>query len=246
MLRLENIDIMYGQRQALFSFSMHVKQGEFVTLLGANGAGKTTTLRTISGLLKPVRGRIEFDGKEIQGLAPSAIVKMGISHSPEGRKVWPFMTVEENLLLGGYVHRRSRPPQAGLRRIYDLYPRLEERRQQYAGTLSGGEQQMLAIGRALMSNPKMLILDEPSLGLAPIMIDRTADLISEIHRSGVTILLVEQNAALALQMSDRAYVIETGHLALEGDSATLLKSDYVQQSYLGGGEAGHSIAAGPV
>jgi branched-chain amino acid transport system ATP-binding protein len=166
-------------------------------------------------------------------MAPSAIVKLGISHSPEGRKVWPFMTVEENLLMGGYVHRRERKPEAGLQRIYDLYPRLHERRKQYAGTLSGGEQQMLAIGRALMSNPKMLILDEPSLGLAPIMIDRTADLIREIHRSGMTILLVEQNASLALQMSDRAYVIETGHLALEGSSASLLQSDYVQKAYLG-------------
>ena len=233
MLRLDRVDVTYGQRQALFGLTMNVEQGEFVTLLGANGAGKTTTLRTISGLLKPSRGRIEFDGKDIGGMAPSAIVRMGISHSPEGRKVWPFMTVEENLLLGGYVHRRRVPPASGLKRIYDLYPRLEERRTQYAGTLSGGEQQMLAIGRALMSNPRMLILDEPSLGLAPIMIDRTADLIAGIHRSGVTVLLVEQNAALALQMSNRAYVIETGHLALEGDSKTLLQSDYVRKAYLG-------------
>ncbi len=177
MLRLENVDVMYGQRQALFGLSMRVERGEFVTLLGANGAGKTTTLRTISGLLKPTRGSIEFDGQNIAGAAPSAIVKLGISHSPEGRKVWPFMTVEENLLMGGYVHRRQQRPEDGLKRIYDLYPRLQERRKQYAGTLSGGEQQMLAIGRALMSNPKVLILDEPSLGLAPIMIDRTADLI---------------------------------------------------------------------
>jgi branched-chain amino acid transport system ATP-binding protein len=238
MLRLDGVDVMYGQRQALFGLSMKVEQGEFVTLLGANGAGKTTTLRTISGLLKPSRGRIEFDGKNIGGMMPSAIVRMGISHSPEGRKVWPFMTVEENLLLGGYVHRRRVPPASGLKRIYDLYPRLEERRAQYAGTLSGGEQQMLAIGRALMSNPRMLILDEPSLGLAPIMIDRTADLIAGIHRSGVTVLLVEQNAALALQMSNRAYVIETGHLALEGDSKTLLQSDYVRKAYLGASDHG--------
>lgn len=233
MLRLENIDVLYGQRQALFNFSMTVKQGELVSLLGANGAGKTTTLRTISGLAKPSQGRIIFEGKEIQGLTPSEIVKMGISHCPERRKVWPYMTVEENLLLGGYAHRRQRPPEANLKRIYDLYPRLQERRRQYASTFSGGEQQMLAIGRALMSNPKMLILDEPSLGLAPIMIDRTVDLIREIHRSGVTVLLVEQNATLALQISDRAYVIETGHLALEGSSAQLLESDYVQKAYLG-------------
>jgi len=233
MLRLDGVDVMYGQRQALFGLSLRVEQGEFVTLLGANGAGKSTTLRTISGLLKPTRGSIEFEGKTISGMPPSAIVKLGISHSPEGRRVWPFMTVEENLLLGGYVHRRQRPPESSVDRIYELYPRLHERRRQLAGTLSGGEQQMLAIGRALMSEPKLLILDEPSLGLAPIMIDRTADLIQDIHRSGMTILLVEQNAALALQMSDRAYVIETGRLALEGDSATLLKSDYVQRSYLG-------------
>jgi branched-chain amino acid transport system ATP-binding protein len=233
MLRLEDVDVMYGQRQALFRFSMKVEQGEFVTLLGANGAGKTTTLRTISGLLKPSRGKIEFNGQDIGGMPPSAIVRMGISHSPEGRKVWPFMTVEENLLMGGYANRRKQKPEAGLQRIYDLYPRLQERRKQYAGTLSGGEQQMLAIGRALMSNPKMLILDEPSLGLAPVMIDRTVDLIREIHRSGTTILLVEQNASLALEISDRAYVIETGHLALEGSSESLLKSDYVQKAYLG-------------
>ena len=233
MLRLEGIDVMYGQRQALFGLSMKVEQGEFVTLLGANGAGKTTTLRTISGLLKPARGKIEFHGQDIGGMAPSAIVRMGISHSPEGRKVWPFMTVEENLLMGGYANRRQQKPEAGLHRIYALYPRLHERRKQYAGTLSGGEQQMLAIGRALMSNPKMLILDEPSLGLAPVMIDRTVDLIREIHRSGMTILLVEQNASLALEISDRAYVIETGRLALEGSSASLLESDYVQKAYLG-------------
>jgi branched-chain amino acid transport system ATP-binding protein len=233
MLQLEGVDVMHGQRQTLFGLSMKVESGEFVTVLGANGAGKTTTLRTISGLMKPSRGRIVFDGKDIAGLAPSAIVKMGISHSPEGRKVWPFMTVEENLLLGGYVHRRRVAPALGLKRAYELYPRLEERRKQYAGTLSGGEQQMLAIGRALMSNPRLLILDEPSLGLAPIMIDRTAELIAGIHRSGVTILLVEQNAALALQMSDRAYVIETGHLALEGKSSELLQSDYVRKAYLG-------------
>ena len=233
MLRLEGIDVMYGQRQALFGLSMKVEQGEFVTLLGANGAGKTTTLRTISGLPKPARGKIEFNGQDIGGMAPSAIVRMGISHSPEGRKVWPFMTVEENLLMGGYANRRQQKPEAGLHRIYALYPRLHERRKQYAGTLSGGEQQMLAIGRALMSNPKMLILDEPSLGLAPVMIDRTVDLIREIHRSGMTILLVEQNASLALEISDRAYVIETGRLALEGSSASLLESDYVQKAYLG-------------
>jgi branched-chain amino acid transport system ATP-binding protein len=233
MLLLENVDVMYGPRQALFGFSMKVGQGEFVTLLGANGAGKTTTVRTISGLSKPSRGKIEFDGVDIAGMAPSEIVKLGISHSPEGRKVWPFMTVEENLLMGGYANRRLRKPKDGLQRIYDLYPKLHERRKQYAGTMSGGEQQMLAIGRALMSNPKMLILDEPSLGLAPVMIDRTVDLIREIHRSGTTILLIEQNALLALQISDRAYVIETGHLALEGRSDSLLNSDYVQKSYLG-------------
>jgi len=241
MLRLENVDVKYGQRQALFGLNLHVAQGEFVTLLGANGAGKTTTLRTISGLLKPSAGRILFEDDEISGKPPSAIVRLGISHSPEGRKVWPFMTVEDNLVLGGYVHRR-RSLKADLARIYELYPRLHERRRQYAGTLSGGEQQMLAIGRALMSNPRILILDEPSLGLAPIMIDRTSDLIRSIHQSGVTILLVEQNAALALQMSDRAYVIETGRLVLEGRSAELLRSDYVQQAYLGAGGA-HALGA---
>lgn len=241
MLQLENIDVKYGQRQALFGLDMHVAEGEFVTLLGANGAGKTTTLRTISGLIKPAQGRIRFRGEDIHGRSPSAIVSRGISHSPEGRKVWPFMTVEDNLLLGGYVHRRSRRLKDDLQRIYDLYPRLHERRRQHAGTLSGGEQQMVAIGRALMSNPRMLILDEPSLGLAPIMIDRTVDLIRDIHKSGITILLVEQNASLALEISDRAYVIETGKLVLEGASATLLKSDYVQQAYLGmGAPAAHA------
>jgi len=237
MLQLEDIDVKYGQRQALFGLNMRVGEGEFVTLLGANGAGKTTTLRTISGLIKPARGRIRFYEEDIHGQSPSAIVSRGISHSPEGRKVWPFMSVEDNLLLGGYVHRHKRKLKDDLQRIYDLYPRLHERRQQHAGTLSGGEQQMVAIGRALMSNPRMLILDEPSLGLAPIMIDRTMDLIRDIHRSGITVLLVEQNAALALEISDRAYVIETGKLVLEGASAALLKSDYVQQAYLGMGVA---------
>jgi len=237
MLRLENIDVKYGQRQALFGLNLEVQQGEFVTLLGANGAGKTTTLRTISGLIKPSNGRVIFRDTEISGAAPSEIVKQGISHSPEGRKVWPFMTVEENLMLGGYVHRRGGRLKAELERIYELYPRLHERRTQHAGTLSGGEQQMVAIGRALMSSPKMLILDEPSLGLAPIMVDRTMDLVCDIHKSGITILLVEQNASLALQISDRAYVIETGKLVLEGKSADLLKSDYVQQAYLGMGAA---------
>lgn len=237
MLRLENIDVKYGQRQALFGLNLEVRQGEFVTLLGANGAGKTTTLRTISGLIKPSGGRVMFGDVEISNATPSAIVSMGISHSPEGRKVWPFMTVEENLLLGGFVHRRGGKLKTELQRIYDLYPRLYERRTQHAGTLSGGEQQMVAIGRALMSSPKMLILDEPSLGLAPIMIDRTMDLVCDIHKSGITILLVEQNASLALQISNRAYVIETGKLALEGQSLELLKSDYVQQAYLGIGAA---------
>lgn len=236
MLRLEEIDVMYGNRQALFGLSMKVEQGEFVTLLGANGAGKTTTLRTISGLTRPSRGRITFEGTEITNLTPAAIVRLGISHSPEGRKVWPHMTVEDNLLLGGYAHRRQTPPASGLKRIYGLYPRLEERRMQHAGTLSGGEQQMLAIGRALMSNPRLLILDEPSLGLAPIMIERTADLIAGIHKAGLTVLLVEQNAVLALQMSNRAYVIETGRLALEGSSRDLLNSDYVRKAYLGAAE----------
>ncbi len=233
MLKLDKIDVMYGRRQALFGLSLEVARGEFVALLGANGAGKTTTLRTISGLIRPTRGQIEFDGNDLCRMSPPAIVRLGISHSPEGRKVWPFMTVEEHLLMGGYVHRHRVRPRTGLKRIYDLYPRLHERRKQDAGTLSGGEQQMLAIGRALMSNPTMLLLDEPSLGLAPIMVDRTADLIRDIHRSGVTILLVEQNASLALEMSDRAYVIETGRLVLEGSSASLLESDYVQKTYLG-------------
>lgn len=236
MLRLEDIDVMYGNRQALFGLSMKVEQGEFVTLLGANGAGKTTTLRTISGLTRPSRGRITFEGTDITNLTPAAIVRLGISHSPEGRKVWPHMTVEDNLLLGGYAHRHRTPPASGLKKIYGLYPRLEERRMQHAGTLSGGEQQMLAIGRALMSSPRLLILDEPSLGLAPIMIERTADLIGGIHKAGLTVLLVEQNAVLALQMSNRAYVIETGRLALEGSSSDLLNSDYVRRAYLGAAE----------
>jgi branched-chain amino acid transport system ATP-binding protein len=233
MLRLDGIDIFYGRRQALFSVSLEVGDGAFVTMLGANGAGKTTTLRTISGLLHPSRGRIEFDGRDISRLPPSEIVALGISHSPEGRKVWPFLTVEENLIMGGYVHRRSRRLTQGLDRIFDIYPRLAERRQQLAGTLSGGEQQMLAIGRALMSEPKLLVLDEPSLGLAPIMVERTAEQIREIHRRGTAILLVEQNATLALQMSDHAYLIETGRMVMSGASADLLASDYVKAAYLG-------------
>jgi branched-chain amino acid transport system ATP-binding protein len=233
MLALSEVTAYYGNVQALRGVSFEVREGEMVALIGSNGAGKTTTLRTISGLLAPSAGRITFMGKEIGGLPPFEIIKRGIAHSPEGRRVWPDMTVFENLRMGGYLRKDARGLKEDFDRMYALFPILAQRRDQPAGSLSGGEQQMLAIARALLSRPRLLLLDEPSLGLAPIMVERVAEAAAALNRSGVTILLVEQNANLALTISSRAYVLQTGRIILSGKSSELLANDEVRKVYLG-------------
>jgi branched-chain amino acid transport system ATP-binding protein len=234
LLVLENVHTYYGNVHALKGINLTVEEGEIVTLIGANGAGKTTTLRTISGLIKPREGRIIFDGQELNKIPAHKIVYMGISHAPEGRKIFPTLTVEENLLLGAYSLGNDRKAiEANKERVFALFPRLAERRKQLAGTLSGGEQQMLAIGRALMSKPRLLLLDEPSLGLAPMLVRAIFETIKEINRQGVTILLVEQNARAALKLAQRAYVLETGRIVLSGPSHELLQDERVRKAYLG-------------
>jgi branched-chain amino acid transport system ATP-binding protein len=233
LLEIEELFVSYGAIPALRGVSLSVEKGQIVALIGANGAGKSTTLRAISGLLRPLRGRIRFDGESLQGLKPAEIVRRGIVHSPEGRRVFTRMTVEENLRLGFYV-RRGQDPSAAFARVYALFPRLEERRGQLGGTLSGGEQQMLAIGRALMTMPKLLLLDEPSLGLAPLLVLKIMETIQGIRDQGTTILLVEQNAYLALEMADQAYVLETGRIVVHGSGRELLSNDTVRRAYLGG------------
>jgi branched-chain amino acid transport system ATP-binding protein len=233
MLRVDGINTFYGKVRALEGVSLEVHSSEIVALIGANGAGKSTTLKTISGLLKPTRGSIEFLGEPIDKLSPDAVVRRGISLCPEGRRVWPEMTVWENLVLGAYSRRDRKGIDQALRNIYERFPILEERRDQLAGSLSGGEQQMLAIGRALMSKPKLLMLDEPSLGLAPMLVEDTFAIIRELNQEGITILLVEQNAFLALNMAHRAYVLETGQITLEGPGKELLLDRHVKEAYLG-------------
>lgn len=234
MIKLEDVETYYGKAQILKKISLEVKEGEIVTLIGANGAGKTTTLKAISGLIHPASGRIEFQGQRIDRLSPPKIVALGISHVPEGRRVFPDMTVLENLEMGAFSLGDDRPRiKANLERVYQLFPILAERKTQLAGTLSGGEQQMLAIGRGLMSDPKVFLLDEPSLGLAPMLVDKIFEIIQQINHEGRTILLVEQNAYLALRIADRAYVMETGRIVLEGEAAALLDNEYVKKAYLG-------------
>ncbi len=233
MLSLTGIVTYYGNVQALKGISFEVRAGEMVALIGSNGAGKTTVLRTISGLLSPRSGEILFQGEGIGGRPPFEIIKKGIAHCPEGRRVWPDMTVFENLRMGGYLRKDAGGIKEDLERMYELFPRLIERRGQLAGSLSGGEQQMLAIARALMSKPTLLLLDEPSLGLAPIMVERVAETAVKLNRSGMTILLVEQNANLALTISCRAYVLQTGKIILSGASGDLLVNDEVRKVYLG-------------
>src|SRR6056297_341337 len=228
---IKDLEVAYGSIAAIKGISLEVRKGEIVAILGANGAGKTTTMRTISQLHKAKSGAIMFKGQDLTQLSAHKIVKLGISHAPEGRRVFGILTVEENLMLGAYS--RSKLDKDTLRWVYQLFPRLEERRKQLAGTLSGGEQQMLAIGRSLMSNPEMLLLDEPSLGIAPILVKAIFEQIKEISRQGVTVLLVEQNAKAALKLADRGYVLDVGRIALEGTSAELLASDKVQEAYLG-------------
>src|SRR3954449_8631282 len=232
LLELEDIHSFYGGIEALKGVLVSVEEGEVVTLIGANGAGKSTTLRSISGLTPPRTGSIRFDGVEISDTPPQEIVKLGISQAPEGRRIFPRMTVRENLELGAFL-RNDESIEGDLNRVFALFPRLKERERQKAGTMSGGEQQMLAIGRALMSNPKLLLLDEPAMGLAPVLVERIYETIAEINRQGTTILLVEQNANYALEVSKRGYVLETGQVSVSGDSDSLGKNPDVQKAYLG-------------
>jgi branched-chain amino acid transport system ATP-binding protein len=235
LLRIESLEARYGRITALKGISLHVDEGEIVALIGANGAGKTTTLRAISGLVKPASGTIVYDGRNLHGVAPHEIVRLGVGHSPEGRRVFPRMTVRENLELGAYTRTSKREIAADMEQVLETFPRLRERIGQKAGTMSGGEQQMLAIGRALMGRPRLLLLDEPSLGLAPIVVQTIFSVIRAINARGTTILLIEQNASQALAVAARGYVLEVGVVAHEDSSANLRASPAVQAAYLGGG-----------
>ena len=232
LLELDDVHTFYGNIEALKGITLQVEEGEIVTLIGSNGAGKSTTLRSISGLTPPRVGSIKFKGRDIGETPPQEIVRLGISLSPEGRKIFPRMTVRENLDLGAYL-RRDADVQPDLERVFDLFPRLKEREKQKAGTMSGGEQQMLAMGRALMARPQVLLLDEPSMGLAPVLVERIYETVEEINKQGTTILLVEQNANFALGVSNRAYVLEVGTITLTDDSEKLRENPEVQRAYLG-------------
>lgn len=233
MLTLENVSVSYGAIEALTGISLTVKQGEVVTLIGANGAGKTTTLRTITGLLEPKKGRVIYEGKEINGVSAHRLVPMGMVMSPEGRGVFANLTIRENLEMGAYIRKDKDGIAKDMQRGFTMFPRLKERESQKAGTLSGGEQQMLAMARALMSRPRLLLLDEPSLGLAPLVVHTIFEAIDDIRSKGTTILLVEQNANAALHHSDRAYVMETGRIVMEGESKQLAADPRVKEAYLG-------------
>jgi branched-chain amino acid transport system ATP-binding protein len=233
LLELRDVNAFYGRIQALRKVTLDVDKGEVVALIGSNGAGKTTTLRTISGLMHPAGGSIHFDGRDITQTGPSKIVELGISQSPEGRRLFPRMTVGDNLFMGAYTRNDKPGIAADMDRVFTLFPRLKERRTQIAGTLSGGEQQMLAMGRAMMARPKVLMLDEPSLGLAPILIETIFSIVREINAQGVPVLLVEQNAAKALEVAHRAYVLETGSIVKTGTGKELAASEDVQKAYLG-------------
>ena len=232
LLHVQDIHVYYGSIHAIKGISFDVNEGEVVTLIGANGAGKSTTLNTVSGLLKPRSGAIEFEGKSIVGVAPNKIVSHGMALCPEGRRVFLQMTVEENLEMGGYT-RPASEIEGSIQNVYKRFPRLKERYKQVAGTLSGGEQQMLAMGRALMSKPKLMMLDEPSMGLAPILVEQIFDIVKELNAAGTTILLVEQNARMALSVADRAYVLETGRITMSGNAHELAEDDRVRKAYLG-------------
>ena len=234
MLKVTDLNVFYGPIHALKGISLDVNDGEIVTLIGSNGAGKSTTLNSITGLVKVSSGQVELDGKDITNHPSHKIVEMGISLSPEGREVFPALSVEQNLRLGAYTRQDKGEISANFDRVYELFPRLKERIKQAAGTLSGGEQQMLAIGRSLMSSPRILLLDEPSMGLAPNLVLMIFDLIVSINKQGTTILLIEQNANMALSIANRAYVLETGNISLSGPAADLAKDDRVRRAYLGG------------
>ncbi len=233
MLKVNDINVYYGAIHAIKGVSFQVSEGEVVTLIGANGAGKSTILNTVCGLLRSRTGSVEFLGKNLASLPAHKIVELGMAHVPEGRRIFQQMTVEENLEMGAYTQARS-TIEPGLERVYGQFPRLKERRRQVAGTLSGGEQQMLAMGRGLMSGPRLLMLDEPSMGLAPILVEQIFDIIRQLHQAGVTILLVEQNAQMALSVADRGYVLETGKIVATGAGADLLRDETVKKAYLGG------------
>ena len=234
LLEIDSLDVYYGAIHALKGISLHIEKGEIVTLIGANGAGKSTTINTISGLLKPKTGTVTFEGRRIDRVLPHKIVELGVSQAPEGRKIFPNLSTLENLELGAYCRTDKQAIDQDLDRVFTLFARLKERMKQSAGTLSGGEQQMLAIGRALMSSPKLLLLDEPSLGLAPLLVKSIFNTILEINQQGITILLVEQNAHMALQIAHRGYVLETGRIVLEDTARNLLDSQLVREAYLGG------------
>ncbi len=233
LLEVKDINVYYGAIHAIKGISFEVNEGEIVTLIGANGAGKTTTLQTVSGLLRSKTGSIIFDGKNIESVPPHKLVYGGLAQCPEGRRIFLQMSVEENLQMGAFTQKPSDIPEK-LEMVYDYFPRLRERKRQVAGTLSGGEQQMLAMGRALMSNPKLLMLDEPSMGLAPILVEQIFDIIKTLHKAGTTILLVEQNAQAALSIADRGYVLETGKIVTTGTGKSLLNDEAVKKAYLGG------------
>ena len=233
VLEVENIDAFYGSIQALRGVSLDVREGEVVTLIGANGAGKSSTLRAINGILHPRRGKIRFEGDDITRASPHTIVKRGIAQSPEGRRLFPRMSVTENLEMGAFQRKDKTTMREDMERVFELFPRLQERRDQRAGTMSGGEQQMCAIGRALMARPKLLLLDEPSLGLAPIFVERIFEIIEQINKQGVSILLVEQNALMALDAANRGYVLETGRVVLADEAKALKDNEQVRKTYLG-------------
>ena len=233
MLEIKDIEVFYGMIQAIKGVSFEVNEGEVIALIGANGAGKTTILHTITGLLSPKKGSIIFEGQDITKIPAHKIVSLGIAHVPEGRRVFAELTVYENLKMGAYTRKDKNEIEETLDMVYKRFPRLEERKNQLAGTLSGGEQQMLAMGRALMSHPKIIVMDEPSMGLSPILVNQIFDIIEEVSKSGTTVLLVEQNAKKALSIADRAYVLETGKIVLSGDAKELLNDDSIKKAYLG-------------
>ncbi len=233
MLEVKDLYVNYGAVEAIKGISFTVQPGEIVTLIGANGAGKTTTLHTISGLVKAKSGSITYNGTDLQKIDPSKIISLGIAHVPEGRHVFPEMTVEENLQMGAFISKNKEETAAAMQDVYEKFPRLRERRRQLAGTLSGGEQQMVAVGRALMGKPSIILMDEPSMGLSPLLVKEVFVIIKEIHAAGITVLLNEQNAKMALSIADRAYVLETGTISISGDAQELLKDERVKKAYLG-------------
>ena len=233
LLRVENLEVYYGVIRALKGISFHVNRGEIVSLIGANGAGKTTTLHTVTGLVRPKHGSIVYDGHDLTKVAPHKIVSLGLSHVPEGRRIFQDLTVYDNLLLGAYTRKDKKAIEADMERVFEQFPRLKERRKQMAGTLSGGEQQMLAMGRALLSDPDMIVMVEPSMGLSPLLVSEIFEIIKSFRDAGKTVLLVEQNAKKAMMVSDRVYVLETGSITTEGNAADLINDERIKKAYLG-------------